>query len=189
MKVVLPEFGECEVSFEPMANSVHRRLQEEYLILLEAAQKSPKSALAEVEKFYQAHSDYPEIANLMSFVYLRVEKIKEAEALILASYEKYPAYFFAKINYADQCLRKDRALEIPKIFSGYSFANRMHHYSEIRGFAVVMGFYHLGLQDKGKAEEFYRLALELDPQHASVVLLRKKIFKTSFLKKILARYF
>lgn len=185
---IIPDFGECRVTFEPMSNSVPKALQAEYLLLLEFAQKNPKSVLEKVEQFYRVHSGFPEIVNLLSFVYLRVAKIKEAEALIQESYEKYPAYFFAKINYADQCLRKGRQDEIPKIFSSSSFNKRIYHYSEVRGFAVVMGFYHLGLQNRDKAEELYQLALKLDPNHSSVSLLGKKIFKTSFLKKILARF-
>jgi len=49
---------------------------------------------------------------------------------------------------------------------------------------VVMGFYHLAINEQEKACHFYEKAMRVDPLHASVVALEKAVFRTSFLKKI-----
>lgn len=188
MIVQIPDCGECEVSYQPMKNSVSGCLLKEYLPLLEQAQSNPKSVCEKIEKLYGEHPDCAEISNLLSFVYLRLAKINLAEALIKESYEKYPHYLFAKINYADQCIRKGHPEEILKIFASCTFEKKPYHYSEIRGYAVVMGFYHLALKDRDKAKEFHQLAVSIDPSHPSVRILGKN-FNLSFFKKILARFF
>lgn len=48
--------------------------------------------------------------------YSKTGELEEIDALIAENYKKYPDYIFAKLNYAELCLRKQRIAEIPVIF-------------------------------------------------------------------------
>jgi tetratricopeptide (TPR) repeat protein len=153
-------------------------------------QEDPQKYLDALIQFCELHPTIPEVANLLTFAYLRLKKKKEAEELIEKTYLKHPDYLIARINYADQVLRLKKKELIPTIFNGCFDLNQLYperetfHYSEFRGFMILMGFYHLEIGDKEKAEEYYQLAFQVDPLHPSVAALEKQLSKTSLLKKI-----
>jgi tetratricopeptide (TPR) repeat protein len=154
-------------------------------------QVDPQKHIDALVQFHERHPKLPEATNLLAYAYLRLKKKKEAEALIEKAYQEHPDYLIARINYADQALRLKKKERIPKIFNHCFDLNRLYpqresfHYSEFRGFMTLMGFYHLEIGKREKAEEYYQLAFQVDPLHPSVAALEKKLSNTSWLKKIL----
>ncbi len=154
-------------------------------------QENPVTSLKSLIQFYEQQPQVPEIANLLAYAYLRVKKRKEAEVLIEKTYLDHPEYLIARVNFADQCLRLKKLQRIPEIFKGCFELQALYpqqkifHYAEFRGFQVVLGFYHLEIGQRDKAEEHYQLAFQVDPLHPSVAALEKKLLKTSLLKKCL----
>jgi tetratricopeptide (TPR) repeat protein len=166
-------------------------MSKEYLELFENAQSNPKKTLPLIQAFAEKNPDMPQANNLLAYALLRNKKLKKAESLIVTTYQKHPNYLFGKINYADLCLRKKRINEIPQIFSSFDLSQlypekEQFHFSEFRGFMVLMGFYHLALGQRKAAEVYYTLAVKADPLHPGVEALEKKLFKFS-LKKLLSR--
>jgi tetratricopeptide (TPR) repeat protein len=159
--------------------------QELYLKIPEDPQKNIQA----LKQLHERSPHVPEIANLLTFAYLRLNKKKEAEALIEKTWAENPEHLTARINYADQALRLGKIELIPEIFQGCLdlnalYPNREHfHFAEFRGFMTVMGFYYLDKREKEKAEECYELAFQVDPLHPSVAALEKKLSKLSLLKK------
>jgi tetratricopeptide (TPR) repeat protein len=167
--------------------------REEYDRLYEKGLINPKEMLPSIIEFSKKHPHLPEIQNLLAVIYLYLKQIDKVEALIKESYETFPNYLFARINYADQCLRKKKPELIPQIFN-HTFnlkalypSKKQFHVSEFRGFMVFMGFYHLVLKQKDAAERYYRLAKEAEADHPSIMALHKKLYKTSLIKKIAQR--
>jgi predicted Zn-dependent protease len=121
----------------------------EYLYIFELAKTKPKQAQKSALDFLDQHPHLPEIYNLLSYIYLKLRKISKAEKLIQKNYQKNPHNFFAKINYADQCLRKKKLKKIPAIFENKLslqalYPNRnSYHFSELLGYLSLMGFYYL----------------------------------------------
>jgi len=192
-----PEPGECtgyEVSFEPLTGHLKERLSKEhfikYLALFEKIQKSSKECIPELEAFFKELPDIPEIANLLSFAYLQAKRMVDAEKLTEETYLKHPDYLFGRINFADQCLRCKEIAKVPAIFNNRLNLKELYperkifHFSEYRGFMVVMGFYHLAIGEREKAHRFYEKAMRVDPLHLSVIALEKAVFHTSLLKRI-----
>lgn len=95
----------------------------------------------------------------------------------------HPSYLYAKINYADQCLRHKKIQEIPDIFNHKRDLLELYpdrfafHYSEFRGFMICMGFYHLACKDRDYADKHRLAAEEVDPLHPGVIALKKAIKK------------
>jgi tetratricopeptide (TPR) repeat protein len=182
------------ISYDPQPTQGLLKLSQEerheYDRLYEQALRAPKELLPAILEFRQKHSDLPEIENLLAVVHLYLREIDKVEKLIEESYKKFPSYLFARINYADQCLRKKKPQLVPGIFDHHFELSSLYpekesfHISEFRGFMVLMGLYFLSIREKDKAEKYYHLALEADPQHPSVRLLEKKLFRQPFLKRV-----
>lgn len=158
--------------------------------LYEKIQDCPQKHIEKLECFYK-DNPLPEVANLLAFAYLRLKRKAEAESLIEKTYRDYPEYLIARINYADQLLRLGKKEQVPSIFNDCFDLNALYphrdhfHFAEFRGFMTLMGFYHLEVGEREKAEEFYQLAFQVDPLHPSVAALEKRILKTSLIKKII----
>ena len=160
--------------------------------LYEKIQQNPKRSLKELLELHRQFPQVFEIVNLLTFAYLKLKKKRAAEKLIAQAYFDFPDSLIAKINYADQLLRMKKWQKIPEIFHHHTDLNTLYpkkekyHYTEFRGFMVLMGFYHLKLGEKDKAESYYQLAFQVDPLHPSVSLLERAIKKS---RSLLARIF
>ncbi|MCP5505900.1 MAG: hypothetical protein H7A38_03335 [Chlamydiales bacterium] len=168
---------------------------ETFLSLYELASNSPKRAKKEVALFLEKHPHHPEILNLFTYLHLSLRKVKKAERLIEENYTHNPDYLFAKINYADLCLRKGNPQKIPEIFHQklslpelYPL-KKMFHISEFRGFMTLMGHYHLSIGNRSAAEGYHYLAARVDPHHPSTQNLEKKLYYIPFCKRLILKLF
>lgn len=161
-----------------------------FLKLHEQAQNAPKKALPSLKLLHDKYPQLPEIYNLLSYVYVRLHKLKLADKFTLEAYKNCPDHLLTKINYADYCLRKKRLKEVSEVFKNCYDLKELYpsrstfHVTEFRGFMVVMGLYHLKLNERNKALCYHYLAQSVDPKHSSVLFLQKKLCKKSFFEKI-----
>jgi len=174
-------FGKLDPSLEyqRLPKEAVKRFEELYVKI----QEKPRKNIKGLKQLFKDFPDVPEITNLLTYAFLRVKKKKQAERLVEAAWKAHPNHFSARINYADQALRLGKKESIPLIFGGCLDLHALYpdkenfHYSEFRGFMVVMGFYHLAKHEREKAEECYQLSFQVDPLHPSVAALEKKISK------------
>jgi tetratricopeptide (TPR) repeat protein len=186
------------VSFKEETAHLKKRLCkkdiERFLCLYQESQISPKKTFSSLEELKVLYPNVPEIYNLLTFTYLKLRKIKKAEALILEAYQKCPDNLFVRINYADYCLRKKMLQKIPEIFNhAYDLtllypSRTTFHLSEFRGFMTLMGFYHLALHHRDSAICYHYLARYVDPCHPAVRLLGRKLYYTSLFKKLINHF-
>lgn len=176
--------NEYEIYFDPIEScymdSFSQIQKTEYLTLLELAQIQPKSCLSRALDLKSQSPPSPLIDNLVCFLYVQNRKINEAEQFIANNYQQYPDYFFAKINYADQLLRKKKHREIPNLFPSDELKDNCnqrtkYHVVEYRSFMALMSRYYLGIGNKAKAILFYEKAYQADPAHPSVMHLERTI--------------
>ncbi len=178
---MLIQIADIEVTYEPIRTG---KEVPEFLKLREEVFKNPKEALPKLAALKNKHPDLPEIANVLTFAHIQCKEFLKAEKLIKETYERHPDYLFAKINYADQLLRKGKWKLVPPVFNSVFDLKTLcpdrktFHYSEARGFFAVMGFYHLSAKQKTKAQEYYHLAMKIDPCHPCVIALEKKLFSS-----------
>ncbi len=183
------------VTFEPLRSKVKQKLPKEdyhlFLKLHKQAKNREVSVLTPLLELHQKYPRFPEIANLLTFVYFQKKEIKKGEKLIQENYENNPTDLFARINYADHCLRKKELAKIPLIFEN-TFdlkllypSREIFHYSEVSGFALLMSFYHLAINKRAQALEFYKVAVQMDPHARGLSSLERRLFPEGFFKKIL----
>ena len=179
-----------EDSLDNLLSYFSKSKAKDFINLLHEAQTHPKKAYKEALSWKEHHPNNPLLDNLLTFLHLHNRETKQGEALILESYHQYPNYLFAKINYADQCLRFKKPQQIPQIFPSFDlsqlFPNKTHfHVSEFRGFMIVISRYYSLIGNKTLAREFYQKAYLADPAHPTLILLEKELFSQNYLYKSL----
>lgn len=158
------------------------------------AKKSPKKTLKKLLGKKEEYVGFDSFNHLLTYLYIRTKQIKKAEALIEAIYRKDPLHLIARINFADQCLRKNKVEEIPLIFKGiYDLRDlypqrKAFTYTEYRSFMTLMGFYHLAIGNKEFATCYHALAHQIDSHHPAVQLLGKKLYHIPLLKRLWRRF-
>jgi hypothetical protein len=190
--VSLPSF---EITFDRLTNQFSPLFSpqeiRDYLFLYEKAQKDPKGAQKEVENLFNKKNHLPEVYNLLSYIYVRLKKIKKVEKLIEENYTHNPNNLFAKINYADQCLRKGKVNCIPEILQEMEDLHKLYpsrttfHYSEVVGYYTLLGFYHLKLGNKTKARDYCTFVKIISPEDSALLHLSQKISQKGILSHFL----
>lgn len=168
---------------------------EDFLSLYALAQESPKKAKKRVETFHALHPDHPEVINLLTFLLMSQRKIRQGDRLIEENFKKNPDYLFARINYADLCLRRKEPQKVPELFhhklslKEFLPQKKMFHISEFRGFMVLMGLYHFSIGKREVAECYHYLAHRVDPCHPGTKILEKKLYYIPFYKRLILKRF
>ncbi len=166
-----------------------------FFSLHEQATTPSKKTLKTLEHLLDKYPTHPEILNLAASLYLFSKKQKKANHCIERNYAANPNYLFAKINYADLCLRRKKSANIPAIFNHKESLVALYpqravfHVSEFRGFVTVMGLYALALNNRNRASCYHYLAYRIDPHHPSTRVLQKKIYALPWHYALVARLF
>lgn len=166
-----------------------------FLSFYEVEKKGLKKATATLVQLKNLYSSCSEIYNLLSYLYIRQRKVKKADAIILENYQKNPENLLAKINYADQLLRRKKYSMIGEVFQNKTDLRDLYpdkkifYLTEFRGFMVLMGHYHLSLGKKHEAECYHYLATRVDKKNSQVNYLRNKILQKPFHKKLYEKFF
>lgn len=166
-----------------------------FLDLYALAGENPRKAKKQVEAFKDKHPDHPEVLNLLTHIFLARRKIRKGDRLIEENYAKNPDCLFAKINFADLCLRRKKPQMVLKIFNNKLnlrdlYPNKkMFHISEFRGFIVLMGFYHISIRNRKAAEGYHYLVARIDPNHPGTKILAKKLYYNPFYKRLILKLF
>jgi len=182
-------------NLEHLERSFSKGDLETFLSLYEIAETDPKKALRQIEEFKKIYPNHPEVLNLLSYVYIRKKKIRQSDKLIEENFKKNPDYLFARINFADLCLRRKKPQKIPELFN-HAFSLRdfcpeknEFHISEFRGFTALMGHYHLQIKKLEIAECYHYLAHRTSPNHPSTKFLEKKLYYKPFYKRLILKLF
>lgn len=178
-----------------LENSFSKEDLETFLNLYAVAMENPRKAKKDVETFREKHPTHPEVLNLLTYLYISYRKVRKANRLIEENYAKNPDYLFAKINFADLCLRRKKPQKIPNIFNKKLSLRELYpskkifHVSEFRGFMILMGLYQISLGNKKAAEGYHYLAERVDPNHPGTKILEKKLYYKPFYKRFILKIF
>jgi tetratricopeptide (TPR) repeat protein len=196
MQEILFEDKVYQVSFEAMPDALKAALSAQdlcrYIELLQRIQMKPRAVYKEVQDFCSQHPDVPEVINMLTFAHIQNFRIAEAESLIETTYLNHPEYLFARINYADQCIRKKKLDKVTEIFPSFNLQELypgkvIYHTSEFRGFLIMMSYYFMALKNRERALHYFVTAKELEPNHPNILYLEKKLNKVSLIKKLLGK--
>ena len=159
------------ITWEPVPNAPYNKLppdlDREIERLHNLIRTDPARAVVELEKWIEKYPDAAKLYNFLSAAYLGVDDTVNSERIVRENYRRHPDYLFAKLNYAELCLRGGEVDEIPTIFNNkYEISllypeRKCFHITECTSFLAIMGWYFCA---KGEADraEFYLSALRKD---------------------------
>ncbi len=156
--------------------------------LFELVQSEPKTAKDHLTAFAQAHPQAPMVSNLLAFCHLQLKDIASSDQVIKDAFFRCPNYLIAKINYADLLLRKKKWRQVPEVFNQTLDLSLLYperksfHFSEVRGFMTAISYYYHESGQRQFALEAFRIAVQADPTHPSVLALEKTLFYNPLLR-------
>jgi tetratricopeptide (TPR) repeat protein len=173
-----------EIVYGPMENPWHSRLSRETrdaLPQLHAlVRDDPQTAVTELGAWI-AREPLPLFFNWLSAAYSALGDVASVEDTIRENYRRNPQYLFARVNYAEFCLRGgdlDGALEalgggldIRALLGG----RKRVHVSELTAYFYAVGVYYIKSGDFATAEHIYGILKDAAPDEPPTEELRRML--------------
>jgi hypothetical protein len=179
-----------EIVYDRLESEFTRNLPKEVddqlPVLNKAIYSRPEKTIETLEYLKNKYGPLPILLNYLGASYMHAGQDELAEKYIAENYAKHPDYLFAKINYADLCLIKQKFNEIPKIFD-YNFDLKLYcphrdtfHISEFTGFYGIMCMYFYGIKDYKAAKTYYKILKQVAPGHFKTKQVKQMIYPSVF---------
>ena len=173
-----------EIVHGPLEQPWHSRLSRETRDALPGlhalVRDDPRSAVTELRAWIE-REPLPMFFNWLSMAYSSLGDHQGMEAAIRENYRTNPQYLFARLNYAELCLR-DGDLDGAREALGPGFdirallgGRRRVHVSEVAGYFYAVGLYHIEAGDRDAAEKVYELLKEAAPGERPTEELRRRL--------------
>lgn len=173
-----------EIVHGPMEQSWHSRLSPETRDALPElhalVRDDPRTAVTELRAWI-AREPLPMFFNWLGAAYSALGDIPGVEDTVRENHRRNPQYLFARVNYAELCLRDgdlDGALEalgggldIRALLGG----RKRVHLSELTAYFYAVGLYHIKAGDFAAAEHIYGILKEAAPDEFPTEELRRML--------------
>ena len=187
---------EYEITWEPILDRRVKRLpgkvKDAIERLCEESRRNPRRAIPELVDLIKKYPKIPRLYNYLSIAYSHAGQRKKAEEAIRENFRRNPDYLFARLNYAELCLRQGDYGQIAEIFEHkfdlkLLYPNRKRfHITEVAGFMALIGLYFFETGELEGAERYYGILKEIAPEYPMTEVLRKKLYP-GFLVRMLRR--
>lgn len=141
----------------------------------------PRAAVAELRAWIE-REPLPMFFNWLSVAYGALGDTEGVRYTVRENYRRNPQYLFARLNYAELCLRDGDLegarealgpeLDIRRFLGG----RRRIHVSEVAGYFYTVALYHLKAGDRAAAEKIYEMLEEVAPEEVSTEDLRRRLY-------------
>lgn len=185
-----------EITTEPIEDRQFKRLPEHVKDTIEGlcdkAQRHPRRAIPELNALIKKYPKLPILYNYLSVAYSRIGQREKAEKVVRESYRRNPDYLFARLNYAEICLRKGDYDQVAEIFNQkYDLKllypkRKKFHISEVANFMGLIGLFFFETGKQEVAEKYYEILKEIGSHYPMTKILRRKLHP-GFLSRLLNR--
>lgn len=168
-----------------------REIEDQAPELYDLAQNNPRAAIERLETLKESYPHTAPIYNYLAIAYSRDGDSEKVKEIAVENYKKHPSYLFAKINYAEICLRENKIEEIPEIFENQTDLEMLYpkrklfHITEVIGFIGIMGLYRVKKGEIRLAETYYNLLKTNDPAHPLTITLGRMILLEKIKNKVI----
>lgn len=185
-----PSVIEDQITFEPIDEHDYytsKKEREKAEKMYYMTSENPKKAIPELKNLIKQYPDNPVYYNYLANAYLKAGYIPASEKIVITSYKKFPDYLFAKCNYADYLLIKERIDEIPEVFD-HKFELKHHlpgrekfHIGEVIGLYSVLCRYFTARDEIHIADYYYKILrkfsyMEYPVANQALYFLQRKKF-------------
>ncbi len=182
-----------EITYEPIKNPITENLpldvRKEFEEIYHLVHEQPKKAIPRLKELLEEYPQVRMLYNFLTAAYSRVSEEAKRDEVTMELYQKHPDYLFAKIQYAELCLRNGELKEIPAIFNNKFDLQALYpdrkvfHISEALFFIGFMGEYFCQKSDFQQAEMYLNLLKKLDPDDMRTRSLEKNLILLAIIKK------
>lgn len=186
-----------ELTYEPLEDGYFKELPAKIReIMADAYEKiksNPKHLIIEFDKIPSKYSNNAVILNYLATAYSHDKNIEKAKEITIRNYEKNENYLFAKINYAQICIKDKNYNKIPEIFNNKFELKalypkrRVFHISEFLNFYWIMGTYFYNIGNIDQAKSYYSILKTIEPGDKLTKSLKKLIYPSFFRKWLLKK--
>ncbi|VFN06966.1 MAG: hypothetical protein BECKG1743D_GA0114223_111112 [Candidatus Kentron sp. G] len=159
--------SEYEITSSPLPNPTYDRLPEhvrdDIERLYEQIWTKPRKAIPGLLEWIEKYPDVPILYNYLTAAYSRSGQRRKTKDVIEKNYQRNPDYLFARLNYANLCIKKGDYGEIAEIFE-YKFdlkllypQRKRFHVTEVVGFMSATGVYFFHGGKRELAEKCYEV--------------------------------
>lgn len=178
-----PQRQVLEIVYGPMDQAWHSRLPRETREAMPGlhalVRDDPRAAVEELRAWI-AREPLPMFFNWLSAAYSALGDIQGVEDTVHENYQRNPRYLFARVNYAELCIRDGDLDGAGEALGGLNIRvlldgrNRVH-ISELMGYFYAVGLYHIETGDLAAAENVYRILKDAAPDDPAVEELRRRL--------------
>ncbi len=178
------------ITEEPVEDKYTKQIPKKIIDQLQNIQEKinlkPKDMIPQLMGYIKKYPNAPLFYNYLSAAYGRAGDRKKCESTILENIKKHPDYLFAKLNYADICLRKGKPEKVPEILNHkldlkLMYPNRStFHISEFVGFTSVMCKYYNAVGERKTAELLFENLKQIAPEHVNTKETKKALYPSFF---------
>ena len=166
---------------QPWQKGLSKETREAFPRLHALVLDDPRAAVAELRTWIE-REPLPMFFNWLSVAYGALGDTEGVRDTVRENYRRNPQYLFARLNYAELCLRDGDLegarealgpeLDIRRFLGG----RRRIHVSEVAGFFYTVAVYHLKTGNRDAAEKIYEMLEEVAPEEPSTEDLRRKLY-------------
>jgi hypothetical protein len=152
----------------------------------------PAAAVARIELLLPRYHDSPTLLNWLAAAYNRLGRVDKSEELARLNYERNPKYLFARVNWAEICLRDGDLDAVAAIFENKFDLKLLYphrdvfHLSEFVGFASVIIPYLAQTGETEAAEKMFDVMKQIAPDHPATQSV-KSFFASTILQRAFVR--
>ena len=190
-----------EISDEPLPELAYERLpaqvkDELKTLYEELLLQKPKEALGVLKPLIEQYPDVPQLYNYLHTAYRELGDQTQAQRVLQETLERFPDYLFGRIAYATDCLQRGETEKVPEIFDNkYDLKllypeRKRFHISEVLGFCAAMAWYFHSRAESDRAEMYYKLMRQLDPEHRNTRLIEGLLYPSrldTLLRRLVGR--
>lgn len=173
-----------EVVYGAIEQPWHTRLSKETREALPALHAlmldDPRTAVTELRAWIE-REPLPMLFNWLSGAYSALGETEAVRETVRENYRRNPNYLFARVNYAELCLR-DGDLPGAQEALGTAFdirpllgSRKRVHVSEVAGYFYAVALYHIKAGDRDGAEKIYEMLDEVAPGEPATEALRRRL--------------
>lgn len=179
-ELILTEYA---ISYEPMCDPRYEKFKKEageskMEELYHLVHKKPLKAIGLLKQTIFDHPNIPSLYNHLAVALERCQMHDEALKVVKTTYEKFPDYFFGKINYLSFLIKDGKIDEVREILDNkfdiksQCPERKIFHISEVTCFTVMMVSYLIALNNIEAAQSYFNKLKSLDPKHKHLKRLK-----------------
>jgi len=185
------------ITFEPVEDGYPEEIPEEIKGQLHNIYNNiyskPKLVIPQLKNIIKQYPNVPILYNYLSAAYGRIGDYENYKSTVLKNIKKHPDYLFAKLHYANDCLRKGQPEKVAEIFDHKFDLKEMYpkrstfHITEFVGFTSIMCQYYNMVGERKAAILMFKALKQIAPGHMAIKTVKRELYP-SLIRRIIRMF-